>query len=565
MTAFPRRLAPLVALLPLGIAAASTGMPVAATGAAFAAPVKLAGGCGGEPSIDTDFHGHVYVSAPKGLLDGVASCEGALTSTNGVATWVSNDGGVSFGPKISVGTLNGGADSDTTVDQQNGDVYVADLEAIAADICVSHDHGQTYVTAQTGAETCSTPVNITGQTGIDNDREWVTTYGPTASYPHKDVYLSYHDLAIGEPLVWKQQDGGPFVPLPPPAILTSDPAFNQAVTNGTVVAKPVIAKDGTIYIVVTTQSSPTSSLDQLWLMKSTDHGSTWTDALIFDGSQAGAVTGLVFNDLAMDGAGNLYLLTLGDTQGAVPPAHAYLFRSTDQGATWSPPVTVSKDGGAVALAAMHGGPLGGQLVIGYYHSTNAADPNTITLPNSTTPNAWQYVALESTNATAPAPTFTTSVLGVTSRTTGGTNPSGYVHQGQICTQGINCSVGQVIGGGQGNRNLADFSSVTVDQNGCAIFTYADDGAIAADQSNFDFSLVNNDVTRQTAGCFATVAATAPSQGTGGSGGNGGNGAAGAGLVNTAAAGPGSVGAGLAVVAVAGSALVARRRRGHRPD
>jgi hypothetical protein len=61
-------------------------------------------------------------------------------------------------------------------------------------------------------------------------------------------------------------------------------------------------------------------------------------------------------------------------------------------------------------------------------------------------------------------------------------------------------------GGEGNRNLADFTSVALDQNGCAVFTYGDDGAIMADQSNFDFSLVSNDVTRQTGGCFATAAA-----------------------------------------------------------
>src|SRR4029077_9115907 len=62
--------------------------------------------------------------------------------------------------------------------------------------------------------------------------------------------------------------------------------------------------------------------------------------------------------------------------------------------------------------------------------------------------------------------------------------------------------GAANGDGEGNRNLADFSSVAVDPSGCAIFTYADDGAILTTQSNFDFSLVNNDVTRQTSGCFA---------------------------------------------------------------
>jgi hypothetical protein len=451
----------------------------------FAAPVKLPGSCGGEPSIDHDAGGRVFVSSPKGILAGVASCEGLGTGAGGIATWVSANGGKTFGSKITAGTLNGGGDSDTTVDPQTGDVFVADLEAAAADVCVSHDHGASYVTAVTGAESCTSPVNLSGQAGPDNDREWVVVYGPTASYPHRDVYLAFHDFTLGVPLVYRSQDGGPFTPLTPPPV--ADPNFAAAVANGTVVAKPVVDAAGTIYALVTTQGTGNGPLDHLWLIKSADHGSSWTATSIYDGSADNAQLGLIFNDLAIDGQGTLYALALGNKSGAVPPADAYLFSSKDHGATWSAPVQINTDSHAIALPALTGGAKRGDLAVGWYHSTNTTDPNDGA-------GLWTYQVLESVNANSATPTFTAATLGGTE------NADNYVHQGSICTLGIEC-VASPSDPTSGNRNLADFTSVTILGNGCAVYTYADDGAILADQSNYASNLVNNDVARQTRGCF----------------------------------------------------------------
>src|SRR3954447_15208683 len=283
----------------------------------FAPPVKLAGHCGGEPSIDSDATGHVYVSSPKGILAGAASCEGSLTTSSGVATWYSNDGGRTFSRKISAGTMHGGGDSDTTVDPKTHDVYVADLEAVAADVCVAHDHGRTWVTAVTGAESCSSPVNLGGQAGPDNDREWVVTYGPTKAYPHHDVYLSYHDFADGVPLFHVSRDRAPFIPVTPPS--TGNPNFAAAAANGTIVAKPVVDPAGVIYALVTTQGNGNGPLNHLWLIKSTDHGQTWTAKSVYDAPPKNGELGQVFNDLTMDGGGTLYALALGNINGTVPP------------------------------------------------------------------------------------------------------------------------------------------------------------------------------------------------------------------------------------------------------
>src|SRR3954463_2527381 len=257
------------ALLISGVVAVGAAKSDAAAQIKFAAPVKLPGHCGGEPSIDSDASGHVYVSRPKGILAGVASCKGALTTSSGVATWYSNDGGRTFSRKITAGTMHGGGDSDTTVDTKTGDVYVADLEAVAADVCVSHDHGRTWVTAVTGAESCTTPVNLTGQAGVDNDREWIVTYGPTKAYPHHDVYLAYHDFADGIPLFHVSRDGAPFVPVTPPSI--GNPQFAADAANGTIVAKPVVDSAGRTYALVTTQAAGNGPLVHLWLIKSADH------------------------------------------------------------------------------------------------------------------------------------------------------------------------------------------------------------------------------------------------------------------------------------------------------
>jgi len=517
MTAFGihrRRLSvAIVAVTLVGLAAVTSGARAHAANITFGTPVQLAGACGGEPSIDVDAAGHVYVSSPKGILAATASCEGVAQNTAGAATWASSNGGTTFSGKVTAGAANGGGDTDTTVDQSTGDIYLADLEAFASDICVSHDHGATWVAypaAPSGSQSC-TPTNSAApsptsngvnQTGFEADREWLTIFGPTASYAHKDIYLTYHDFATGLPLQYRSQDGGAWVPQATGPAFTGDPTFSAAVANGTVMAKPVIGADGTIYALVTTQAPGNGPLNALWLIKSTDHGATWTDKNILTAATT-AQLGLVFNDLAIDGAGNLYALTLGNTSQAVPPVHALLFVSTDHGATWSTARDIGPaDGHGLTLAAMHGGPLSGQLVIGWYHSTFSADPGVITS------NAWEYQALESTAATDPVPAFTTTVLGVTSFDAT-TNPNSAVHQGQVCVQGLNCTVGQVTGGGAGNRNLADFSSVTVDPSGCAIFTYADDGSIKPDQTNYNASRVSNNVARQTGGCFSLLATNTP--------------------------------------------------------
>lgn len=479
------RLTALAGALALAAVFTTAGLAGAAPNSAirFSAPVTLGGHCGGEPGIGTDGQGDVYVTAPQFTLEGVASCEGDILGLHGgAATWTSHDDGLTFGPLVNVGSMTGGSDSDVAVDPISKRVFIADLEAgTAVDVCQSSDLGNTWFPAFAPfVGSCTSSFNLNGQAGPEDDRPWLATYGPTASYPHRDLYLAYHDFAAGIPLIYVSQDGGPFEPLPSP--VSADPNFAADVTQGTLFAKPAIGKDGSINLLVTTPSPsdpgvPFGSLNELWLARSTDHGHSWKVTHVFDGAQQNAFLGLVFNNVAIDGAGDIYVLALGNVNGQVPPANAYIFSSTDNGQTFNGPFQINHNSLAHALPALYGGPFAGQVVLGYYETLSGNDPNNVN-------DQWRYVLGESIDGTAANPQF--SFVNA--------NNGAVVHNGDICTLGIFCETG-------GNRNLADFSSATVDGSGCALVVYADDSGIKADQSNYSLTLTNNEVVRQTSGCF----------------------------------------------------------------
>jgi hypothetical protein len=107
----------------------------AASATSFTSPVKLTGATGGEPSIVTDPLGDAFVVGPQGIPAGANDSEG-------VGFWRSTDDGTNFGPAQIIGSNGGGGDSDEVVSK--GALYVADLEASAAQICKSTDRGVTF-------------------------------------------------------------------------------------------------------------------------------------------------------------------------------------------------------------------------------------------------------------------------------------------------------------------------------------------------------------------------------------------------------------------------------------
>jgi BNR/Asp-box repeat len=410
-------------------AAALAGPPV------FGIALNL-GAAGGEPSITDDGHGHVYISSPNGILSSIPQ--------SGVGFWRSDDGGATFHATQNVGGLFGGEDSDVVTDPA-GNVYVADLAVVGANVIKSTDHGQTF--------------DAGTLTGFVNDREWLT-----AMPDSQTVFLTYHDLVTNAPEIYKSTDGGnTFLPagwmgtgqvVPP-----SDPGFADTKCN-TLVSKPVVDGSGAIYVLINTATAaenvaagcaaPPPALERFYVAVSTDGGSTFTTHLASDLSKAttgkanDGSWGHVFNQLAIDAAGNLYIDASGTLDGSLPLQN-YLLVSTDHGVTWSKPIATRPSHNGQLFPAIATGQAG-QVAVGYYQGTKA--------DHHADHSNFQFVVDETMDATDANPAFSRVELkplkGVTPQ------PDG------ICTDGIFC--GTPLSGG-GNRNLADFESMTVDPTG----------------------------------------------------------------------------------------------------
>jgi hypothetical protein len=420
----------------------------------------------------------------------VNRCTGS-TSTEvtsaGVPYWVSSNDGRSFGSKRFTGSWFNGSDSDVAVDRVSGDVYVADGPFPDANphttICRSADHGHSWTTVFSGAESCAEPITLTGQVAPNQDRPWINFRPPSAAHPHRDLFLTVlapmpvADAGVLHTAVYRSRDGGPFIPI---AFPWTEPAYLTETGDDVNIANshPVLGRNGDLYMTwVTGSRQNLNAAAELWFARLHDPGDAdqaWTLTKVLDANAVvrNAPINTDFPLIAVDGGGGLYIVLIGDITGAGPFGKGYLWSSADGGRHWRGPTKLNKDGKARALAAIHGGPAQGDLVIGWYRSLTGPDP-------ADAHSKWIYDVTETHNAAAAAPTFTTAHV----------NHGAVVHRGFI-------AVGTV-----GRSNLYDFSSITVDHRGCAIATYTDDHRVAADQSNTRWDLIDNVVVRQTTGCF----------------------------------------------------------------
>lgn len=403
----------------------------------FTAPQKLPTFAGGEPSLafDPGATGDMYVAAPQGIP--AAAGEVLLgTAAQGVGFWGSHDAGKTFPEVVNTGTGNGGGDSDVEVATDHT-VFVADLEAAAAAICISTDRGKSFPDCEAG--------ETEKQEGPENDRQWLTrgTKG--------EMYLTYHDFTGGFPIIEKSTDGGQTFA---PCGTIIDPSGPAAQTytpeGGTLVSKPVVGADGTIYVEFTTPpqaASPIGApLSNLYVAVSPAGGcdgtTVFTDHVIYQ--NPGADLGKIFQAEGIDGAGHLYVVAAGDTAANQPDTNLWLFSSSDGGKTWTAPRQINPPNlKSNVLPWVAGGRGGDELVVGWFGSELSGDPNDAK-------NQWRYYAATSFSG---GESFEYSTI----------TPDP-IHYEDICTSGILCGL---IPGEPGNRNLADFSSVAVNPaNGC---------------------------------------------------------------------------------------------------
>jgi hypothetical protein len=253
-----------------------------------------------------------------------------------------------------------------------------------------------------------------------------------------------------------------------PAILTNA----LAPLGGTLFARPVIDKDGTIYAMFTTPTPAqtigalpgniSGTYSQIYLAISKDGCQSWDNVTVYDGEALGSNSvqfGDIFNNLAIDQAGNLYSVVAGYVGAAAPmapTANIFMLSSTDKGKTWSKPKQINSDVGAHMLPGVAASK-GGQLAIGYFRTVNG-----ITNPND--PEArWTYTVAESSDASK----------GASSDWVFEDMAGGHIyHPGDICNSGIFC--GLPIPGAGTNRNLADFTSGVIGADGCPSFVFQGD-------------------------------------------------------------------------------------------
>src|SRR5947209_9120680 len=97
----------------------------------------------------------------------------------------------------------------------------------------------------TGVQTCALPI------WPSDDRPWLT-YDPKGNH----IYLTYHEFVSAQPIAFRSDNGGGDDFVNPCGPLVTDPTIEanipQDVTGGTLVARPVVDKNGTLYVLFAT-------------------------------------------------------------------------------------------------------------------------------------------------------------------------------------------------------------------------------------------------------------------------------------------------------------------------
>jgi hypothetical protein len=147
----------------------------------------------------------------------------------------------------------------------------------------------------------------------------------------------------------------------------------------------------------------------------------------------------------------------------------YLTSSSDGGETWLPPVRVN-DGAETATALFPWIFAGdsGRVGIMWYGTDRVGNADS---EQQFSGAEWKIFYAFTPNAFATSPTFTQVVAsGWNNVAASDPRNRGVVHIGSICTQGLACDLATP----RGNRNLAEYSSNTMDPLGLANIAYAGD-------------------------------------------------------------------------------------------
>jgi hypothetical protein len=200
------------------------------------------------------------------------------------------------------------------------------------------------------------------------DRQWLTSNG-------RQVWLSYHDSGNSTLIHvdYSADDGATWTkvgsPIPGQGAATGDATFNN--DQGPIVADPTTGDVFDIYAAGQPgiQKATAATFNNIYVSRSTDNGAHWNSTLVFS---APLFTGLnnVFPALAVDPVTGRLYASWTDTHGVAVSV------SSDHGASWSAPVTVSSSATTVMpwVAAYNG-----KVDVVYYGTSAASntDPTAV--------------------------------------------------------------------------------------------------------------------------------------------------------------------------------------------
>jgi hypothetical protein len=430
----------------------------------------------GEPSISVDPSptARVSVSGPTG------------TGTQRSAWEDSVDGGHTFRvitpgvPPTAVQSLEdppGGGDTDINFDH-TGKQYFIDLYALTCDrVATTSNGGATVMQSFLG---CGT--------NPGSDRPWLAVYDPPLTIPHQSAYtgptpliydvynnlsgpgpnggsqwnkstdgLTYTNATNGVPTVVSEAIYSPFGPDCYPAIDQQTGKVFQAA------GFPTSGGNSNLLLNIGTPDSLGNltflDIPTLQTMGNPNYGN-----LIHVADNLPGDPDTLFTVLSMDTARNLFVVwALSPSSGT--PSQRQVFVSAASAASgwthWTTPVQVS-DGSTATGDAVNvfpwikaGGP--GRADAVWYGSNKNTDPS------SQTNQSWNVFMSQ-----VVFPTYSSGAItgAAPSRTLVKVTPHP-MHYGGICLLGTGCITQQ------GNRNLADFFSITIDQSGAAEIVYDD--------------------------------------------------------------------------------------------
>jgi len=388
----------------------------------------------GEPLNWFDKNGNYWESGPWG------------TTTQNSFVHRSTDGGLEFhldspdGLRPDPGP--GGGDTDIVTDDQGYDYFV-DLEALTnLGTSVSNDNGNNWR---------KNPVAVRN-TAVD--RQWYAVdNGGTAAASDNTVFLAFHETQVGTYIYSSPGSTGPTDPV-------GGLVWQDASTN----APLPLANDATcaqlrfdpvhrnLYYACNEGNHVRVTIGHVAPGQRT--GIEFHNVAL-PVSPGGGSPGHLFPALAVDKGGNVYAAWI-DTH----DNNVYYSSSTDQGESWTSPVQVNSAPAVTNEFIWAQGGAAGTVALSWLGTDTAGQPdsfpNWANDPRGATSVKWYgYVGVITKATTASA---TIAQQRFTEKP---------MHYGQICNQGIGCSVSQ------GDRQMADYFGFNLDKAGAIRIVYDD--------------------------------------------------------------------------------------------